>query len=1653
VRLRGPAPVPWHSGMRISTSGGSISSFALRLVLGWIGASGQPAHAVSIALSPLTLSQPATGIVWDATRSRFFVSSGTNVFMINPESAQIEDTIAVGNPSYQIAVSEDGQYLYVALGSEPYPESLGLVNRYRIQSHSLDLQIPLGAYTGGNIPRGVQAMVVLPGQPTSILAGTTDQQVMVFDGAVPRSGIAALRVRSLYVRPSDGAIFGLGDVGTSAQIFWFNVSSDGVAPVRSVPVDPNWDAGTVTWNGNLVSNTNTFRSSVFDLVAGATIGYLNAPVTASPSGACVLSTDNSGTSAIMYQYAYGYPSTTSLVQYSLANFQKTASADVTGMPPDYNSVAGLCSGAWSWGADGLLIRGNGDQLYFVHASGLSPVTPAPIPAPTQDASGVIHLALPANGLIYDSGRNLLWASIPGNAGAAGDSVVSIDPATGNVIDTIYAGSEPGALALSADGSHMFAALGGEPAIASVDLSAKKSSAFSVLDASSPLYWSAIGVTAIAGQSNSVVAVRSANGPSSSVVAYDAGLPRENSFDNVNMYSQYVQTIFPADAPNAYYAADTAIHYGDGTHDVFRLIVNSSGVELDAQLNNLLLGAPSGTGSVPGYNQPVSMAHDPGRLFTSAGQVVTPDTKQILGVFALAPAYGLPVPFSDRNGVVYVQSAVPQVTANFYDLGTFRPQLSVPLVTGPDCGCTSDSPSPVNVVAAVRAGSNAIAITANNQIAIAPLPSFQPWPTNTGQLQTDSAGVQHMDLPVNAIRAIPGTGKLAMSTSGALGSIGNSIVVYNPASGTIESAAFIGSEPTLLAPSPDGTAVYAYLSGEERIGRLNIAAQSRDLDFAPNPYGAGNQTSAYDMAVGADGGLAVSYNPGPIAIFDNGALRPQVDWNGQGEFAGGPATFVLAFNDAGSLLYGFNSFLSTADLKRSSVSPQGLQWISSVGGLIGEYTAEIRQAGGLLYASDGWVVDPERSRLVGKFVWPNPTFNPITHVVPDVAAGRLYATAESGDSPQAGIFDLHTHAFLGSISLSLKISSYPTLLSLVQYSGDGLALTTSGGQVLLVRISAIPLLPSPVASPQPPPLPSTPFVNVNVIDVAASDLAYDSTRNLLYASVPNSEAAMGDKIVALDPATGAIKAQYNTDINPRLLAISADNTELFFTVGMVGNYMLSGFSLVSESAQMLDLASGNIGPKFGTLPSSSSSSYAVLSLTVPAEQPQSLELLQNLWESVFEPDGTVTLVNGGPDDIRAYDNGTQRPNILGPGSFNCNSIQAGAAANRLYCASSNNFSRLTADSTGISILDSFPLPAGNGAFNGFVFSNGKVYTTTGLVIDPEAKQVIASVEAQGPVAVDGGRIYWLDTSDSVFPGVDTASQDTLALRSFDATTLQPIDVRLINVAALDVTRLVPCGQGRLAFRAGSQIYIVSPAAASAGAPAITQVSPNDSASPVVQPGAWMSIYGSNLANGIAVWNNNFPTSLGGVSVTVDGKPAYLAYVSPTQINAQAPDDATEGLVTVTVSAPNGTASATVLLSSYDPSFSLFDAKHVAGIIPTPDGSGHYGNGTYDILGPAGQFSFTARPVKVGETLEVFGMGFGPTSSNSPAGQPFTGTAFLNYQMTLKIGGALVSPTFSGLIGSGIYQFTFVVPTMGSGDQLIQAIVNGNGTTPPAYVTVQ
>ena len=221
---------------------------------------------------------------------------------------------------------------------------------------------------------------------------------------------------------------------------------------------------------------------------------------------------------------------------------------------------------------------------------------------------------------------------------------------------------------------------------------------------------------------------------------------------------------------------------------------------------------------------------------------------------------------------------------------------------------------------------------------------------------------------------------------------------------------------------------------------------------------------------------------------------------------------------------------------------------------------------------------------------------------------------------------------------------------------------------------------------------------------------------------------------------------------------------------------------------------------------------------------------------------------------------------------------------------------------------------------------------------------------------------------------------------------------------------------------------------------------------VQPGEWVSIFGTNLASSTATWKGDFPTSLAGTSVTIDGKVGYLSYVSPGQINFQVPDDNTNGAVPVVVTTANGTAASTVILGPFGPSFSLLDTKHVAGIILRANGSGAYGGGTYDILGPTGT-SLGHRTVaaSAGDIIELFGVGFGPTIPAEPAGKPFSGSAPAVNPVKLLINSVSVKPDFVGLAGAGLYQINLTVPAgLGTGDLSLIASVGGVQT--PSTVVV-
>jgi uncharacterized protein (TIGR03437 family) len=234
-----------------------------------------------------------------------------------------------------------------------------------------------------------------------------------------------------------------------------------------------------------------------------------------------------------------------------------------------------------------------------------------------------------------------------------------------------------------------------------------------------------------------------------------------------------------------------------------------------------------------------------------------------------------------------------------------------------------------------------------------------------------------------------------------------------------------------------------------------------------------------------------------------------------------------------------------------------------------------------------------------------------------------------------------------------------------------------------------------------------------------------------------------------------------------------------------------------------------------------------------------------------------------------------------------------------------------------------------------------------------------------------------------------------------------------------------------------------------------VVPVFSPSNIIQPGSWVSIYGTNFAGATNLWAGDFPKSLGGVTVTVNSKPAYLWYVNPGQINLQSPDDTASGTVPVVVTTASGSATSTVTLAQFGPSFSLLDTKHVTGIILRSNGSGAYNGGAYDILGPTGtSLGYSTVAAKAGDSVVLFGVGFGPTSPPVSSGQIFSGSASTTNAVKLLINNVSVTPSFAGLSSAGLYQVNLTVPAgLGTGDVPLVATVGGVQTPSSVVIPLQ
>jgi uncharacterized protein (TIGR03437 family) len=203
---------------------------------------------------------------------------------------------------------------------------------------------------------------------------------------------------------------------------------------------------------------------------------------------------------------------------------------------------------------------------------------------------------------------------------------------------------------------------------------------------------------------------------------------------------------------------------------------------------------------------------------------------------------------------------------------------------------------------------------------------------------------------------------------------------------------------------------------------------------------------------------------------------------------------------------------------------------------------------------------------------------------------------------------------------------------------------------------------------------------------------------------------------------------------------------------------------------------------------------------------------------------------------------------------------------------------------------------------------------------------------------------------------------------------------------------------------------------------------------IAPGELITIFGSNLSGAtLTAQSLPFPTTLGGVRVLINDRPAPVYAVSPGQISAIVPYATVESIARVQVN-NNGTNSNSVTLFVSD------CAPGVFAVPPVGTGFGAILHADYSLVTPG-------NPARPGETVQLFLTGLGETTpavgegAPGPSAEPF---ARVNNQFDVYVAGRKVATPYIGLAPglAGLYQINLTLPAdLSSGDHSVS--INGPG----------
>ena len=348
--------------------------------------------------------------------------------------------------------------------------------------------------------------------------------------------------------------------------------------------------------------------------------------------------------------------------------------------------------------------------------------PAPGGGTTAPLPFTGYVGIPTNGMALNPANGLLYVSVPSAAGPPyGNSVVSIDPATGAFGNPIYVGSEPDKLAISADGQTLWVGLDAASTIQQVNLTTATLGMQIPLQDDIGIYHYPPFVHSIAvlpGTSNSIAVSLTTNDGlyNDDIAIYDSGVARPKT--GSIFVTGTVPAIFVNPTTPEIYATAQGVGYAVFSYD-------ATGVTQTA-----------GNVSLPNVNTPsgYELQIDNGRAYLDSGQVLDAEKTTLLGTFNTSPNNPAAGPmFSESSSGRYFalvsSPANPPVPTDDYqiqvfDESTFNPVSSTTIPVGGvaggykyGAGTSTETTSNGwnNTDTFVRWGSNGVAFRAANAV--------------------------------------------------------------------------------------------------------------------------------------------------------------------------------------------------------------------------------------------------------------------------------------------------------------------------------------------------------------------------------------------------------------------------------------------------------------------------------------------------------------------------------------------------------------------------------------------------------------------------------------------------------------------------------------------------------------------------------------------------------------------------------------------------------------------------------------------------------------------------------------------------------------------------------------------------------------------------